>query len=124
MRRMRTQLRSPMSPPGSARTSISARSGVGVGGDRRADKLYPVVARPFGGAGHGADFATIAVDNDGGRHAKRFAGFFQVLENFGALVGVISQVRNADLFEERDRLLRIAGVDIDGDDLEIRPPQR
>ena len=54
------------------------------------------------------------------RHAESFAGGFQVLEHVGARVGIIGEVADADLFEKGQRLLRIAGVDVDGDDFEVR----
>src|ERR1700761_8068452 len=87
--------------------------------DRGADQLDAVVARPFGGARHIADLAAMRADDQRGRHAERLAGLFERLEHLRAVVSVIGQVADADLFEEVARLLRIAGVDVDGDDLKF-----
>src|SRR5579864_6490211 len=117
MPRSRISIRSPTSPPAWERTSTSARSG--AVGNRRAHQFHAVVARPFGGAGHVADLAAGAVDQQRRRHAEGLAGGFQVLEYARARVGIIGEPLDADLLEESERLLRIAGVDIDGDHVEV-----
>src|SRR4029077_4727777 len=54
------------------------------------------------------------------RHAEGLAGGFQVLEHVRAAVGIIGKPLDADVLEEGERLLRVAGVDIDRDHVEVR----
>src|SRR5450756_3211916 len=100
---------SPTFLPASGRTSISAFN---VGPDRGLDQLDRVVARPFGGAGDGADLAALFVDQQGGRHAEGAADLLQVLERLGGRIGVIGELLDAHLLQPGFRLVGIAGVDI------------
>src|ERR1022692_3681790 len=92
--------------PSAASTTIAARSRCRQGSapralfpDRRLDQLDRVVARPFGGAGDGADLAALFVDQQGGRHAEGAADLLQVLERLGGRIGVIGELLDAQLLQ-------------------------
>src|SRR6202167_6232402 len=86
---------------------------------RGADELDAVGARPFRRTRHFTDFAAGTVDQKRRWHAKRLARGFQLLKHLGAVVGIVSKIRDADLLDKMQRLLRIAGIDIDRDDVEL-----
>src|ERR1700733_7073799 len=86
---------------------------------RGADELDAVGARPFRPTRHFTDFAAGTVDQKRRWHAKRLARGFQLLKHLGAVVGIVSKMRDADLLEKMQRLLRMAGIDIDRDDVEL-----
>ena len=50
---------------------------------------------------------------------KALPASFELLKHLGALVGIIGQVGDAGVFQEGERLFRIAGIDIDRHHLEF-----
>src|SRR6185437_3289053 len=88
--------------------------------ERGPDQLERVVARPFGRARDGADLAAVRIDQHRRRHSEGFADGLEVLEGLGARVRIVGQIVHADLLQELLRLVGVAGVDVDGDDLEVR----
>src|SRR6185437_12725867 len=88
--------------------------------ERGPDQLERVVARPLGGARDGADLAAVRIDQHRRRHSEGFADGLEVLEGLGARVRIVGQIVHADLLQELLRLVGVAGIDVDGDDLEVR----
>ena len=72
------------------------------------------------GTGDDAKLAAGAIDQQRRRHAEGLAGGLEILKHFRARIGVIAEPRDADVLQPRLRLVGIAGVDVDGDDLEVR----
>src|SRR6266568_351605 len=81
--------------------------------DRRRHQLQGILARPFGRPGEDAELATLRIDQERGRHAERPAHGLEILEYFGARVGVIGQVIDLRLAQPGFGLVRVAGVDVD-----------
>src|SRR6266567_1406060 len=120
MPRSRMRTVSPTWRRASARSSTSARDSSSPS-DRRADEPHAVPARPFGRAGHRSDLAAGGVDKQGGRHAEGLADELEVLKDLRARIGVIAEAGDADVPEPGARLVGIAGVDIDREDLAALP---
>ena len=87
---------------------------------RRRDQLDGVVAVPFRRPGNGGDLAALAVDQHRGRHPQRPAYGLKILKNLGFLIAEITEPGQIGLLQEILRLFGIAGIDVDGDHLEIR----
>src|SRR5258708_8391593 len=89
----------------------------------RGDQLDGVVAVPLRRPGNGGDLAALGIDQHRGRHSQRSAYGFKILKNLGFLVAKIIEPGQIGLFQEILRLFRVAGVDIDGDHLDIGAAQ-
>src|SRR3984957_16063007 len=89
----------------------------------RCDQLDGIVAAPFRRSGNGGDLAALAIDQYRGRHPQRPAHGFKLLKNLGFWVAEKVEPGQMGILEKILRLFRVAGIDIDGDDLEIRAAQ-
>src|SRR5215475_14510654 len=91
---------------------------VGLLCERRAHQLERVLARPFSRARNGADLTAERINQNGGRHANSATDELEILEHFGAGIGVVTEMRDADLLEPGARLVGVAGIDIDRENFE------
>src|SRR5262245_11087715 len=88
--------------------------------DRRGHELERIFAHPFGGPGENPELAASRIDQHRGRHAERPADRLEILEHLGAWVGVIGEAVDMCLAQPGFRLLRVALIDVDRDDLKSR----
>src|SRR5262249_41650069 len=115
---------SPMLRAASDRISISVyksdrRQTRSLLSECRVDQFDRVFARPFGGSSDGGNLATLSVDQQSRRHAKGAADWFQILECPSASICVEGEPCDPDLVQPGSRLVAVAGVDINRDDLEF-----
>src|ERR1700730_3181263 len=111
---------------GSARIGIpkhTKRTASGRRRESRTDKPYSLLACPFRRPCHRPDLATLRIDEKGRRHPRSASHCLESLKDLRVGIGIIAEIVDAGLPEPLPRLDGIAGIDVDGDNLEAGPPE-
>src|SRR5580704_1329599 len=95
----------------------------GLRRESRADKPYSTLACPFRRSCHRSDLAAMRINQKRRRHPRCASNGLESLKDLGAGIGIIAELVDAGLPEPLPRLVGIAGIDVDGDNLEAGPPE-